>query len=331
MTYLKIALLSLISIFSLAVGQSFAQTTSTATSTPPVEPTVINSDELSLPRALNPETENAPENLDKSTTLKSIKDRGGRLIRIRLEILDRLLSRVADSKLSAEQKTKLQADIAANVTDLKALLAKIDAKTDPANARNLVKSIYTDFRIFAVFIPRVSGLMHAWFFINQIANINNSLAKVEIKIAELKAKGVTTTKMETLADQIKPILATGKEKFETAAGLLDALKPADYPGSKDTLRRVREMLKNGQKETRKSQHVISELNMLLREQYLLLNLEARHLRLNENQIKNLQKIEKRRNKILEQSEQQKNNIENQTQNLQEKLDQKIEKLEKTLK
>lgn len=324
--YLKIVFLSLISIFSLSIIPSFAQSTSTATTTPPVDPTVSQPVELPSPRSLNPETENIPESLNKLTTIEALKNKGRALVKVRLEALERLNNRIGKSKLTTEQKIKLQSDIAKNVTDLKEVLVKIEAGTDPVMVRNLVKSIYTDFRIFAVAIPRLSGLMHAWLSLDQVARVSESLAKVEIKIAELKTKGVTTTKMEALVSETKTKLGTAKLKFETAATLLEALKPVDYPGSKDTLRRVREMLKNGQKEIRKAQQVIHKLNRLLRERYLLDKLEAQRLRLKEQQLKRLQKLEERRHKILEQTEKQKERVEAQSQKLQEKLEKKLDRL-----
>lgn len=62
--------------------------------------------------------------------------------------------RAKDNHITADQANSLQADVTTNKNGLATLKTKLDAETVATAARQDVKSIYEQFRIFAVVLPR---------------------------------------------------------------------------------------------------------------------------------------------------------------------------------
>ena len=62
--------------------------------------------------------------------------------------------------IGSDQSAALQADITTNQNNLTALKTRIDADTNVQTARQDVKSIYTELRIFAVVLPRDYRKLH---------------------------------------------------------------------------------------------------------------------------------------------------------------------------
>jgi hypothetical protein len=67
---------------------------------------------------------------------------------------DKASEQVAAGHITSSQASAIQADVTSNQSGLTALKSKLDAETDATTARQDVKNIYTQFRIFAVVLPR---------------------------------------------------------------------------------------------------------------------------------------------------------------------------------
>ena len=289
MTSKKLSLsvaLSTLSLLSLAVFPALADennSSSASTASTTTIPLVVVPLDINNNAPINPSSEGSTNDLDRVTNLDTLKKKGATQIKIRLEALSKLSRRAAASKLTDAQKTQLQAEITTNVNGLTELGVKISAGSDIVAVRALVKSIYTDFRIFAVFIPRINGLMHVWLSLANIERVTLSLAETQTKIDALKDEGVDTSKMEKVMAEVKTSLGTAKTKLEAAAVTLSNIKPADYPGSNETFRRVRTIIREAQKQITKARQSVHRLNALIR---LANQAEARKLKLLERRDKN---------------------------------------------
>lgn len=258
--------LSTLSLLSLAVFPALAQDTTvlSATTTPTTIPPVVVPGDTNASGQINPSSEGTTTDIDRVSNLETLKKKGANLIKHRLDALNKLARKVTASKLTDAQKAQLLSDITANVNGLNELGVKIAAGNDVVAVRALVKSIITDFRIFAVAIPRVSGLMNVWLSLANIEQVTVSLAEAQIKIDALKVKGVDTSKMEALMIEIKTNFGIAKTKLEAAAATLTVIKPADYPSSSETFRRVRTLIREAQKQVTKARQMIHRLNALTR-------------------------------------------------------------------
>ena len=294
MTSKKLSLsvaLSTLSLLSLAVFPALADennSSSASTASTTTIPLVVVPLDINNNAPINPSSEGSTNDLDRVTNLDTLKKKGATQIKIRLEALSKLSRRAAASKLTDAQKTQLQAEITTNVNGLTELGVKISASstassTEIAATRALVKSIYTDFRIFAVFIPRVNGLMNVWLSLANIERVNLSLTLTQTKIDALKDEGVDTSKMEKVMAEVKTSLGTAKTKLEAAVVTVSNIKPADYPGSNETFRRVRTIIREAQKQITKARQSVHRLNALIR---LANQAEARKLKLLERRDKN---------------------------------------------
>lgn len=326
--------LSTLSLLSLAILPALAD--DNTTSTPPLSPTsTIQIPSVTVPaevesdNKLSPSGEGSTNDIDHVSDLDTLKRKGAVQIKIRLEALAKLSKRVAESKLTADQKTQLQTEITANVTGLTDLGTKIAAGTDLNATRALVKSIYTDFRIFAVFIPRVNGLMHVWLSLANIDRVTVSLSDVQPKIDALKAKGVDTSKMEALIVEIKNSLNTAKTKFTTAATTLSAIKPADYPGSGATFKQARALIREAEKQMNHAREAVRRLNALIRlanktEEHKNKLLERRDK--NEARKKELEEKKKGRSEFKQERKDGREEVKNKIKELRDNLKEKIKEL-----
>ncbi len=251
--------LGILSLLSLSILPVLA-----ADNTGEATPNVTVPSEVTALTELNPESEGSTHDLDSVTKLDVLQKKGQIQIKNRITALNKFVARVNASKLSETQKTQLQTDVTANLTGLTDLGSKIAAGTDVTTVRALDKSIYTDFRIYAVVIPRDTGEMQAWLGLNNLTQVLTSLANVQPKIEALKAKGVDVRQAESLVTQINTILADTKTKFETSAATLSAIKPADYPTSGTTFRQVRQIFRDAKKEVHHARQSISRLNGIMR-------------------------------------------------------------------
>lgn len=99
-----------------------------------------------------------PASLCAPTDYKCVISYGDQAIAARQSALSTLNARVterfSDHRITSADNAALTGDIAASESGLSALKTKLDADTDAGAARTDFRAIYTNFRIFAVVLPR---------------------------------------------------------------------------------------------------------------------------------------------------------------------------------
>lgn len=184
---------------------------------------------------------------------------GLQLINARVFSLTALRNKIQLNKnLTTEQKATLVADIDGNVTKLNALAAEIkNWSGDAAGLKAKVQSIYTDYRVFAVLIPKI-GLQTTLFVqSNHAAKLDEAFAKVQDKITAAGAKGIDITKWQAALDAAKAKKIDITTKITTITGLVNGLKPADYP---DTSKQI---MADGRKAVGENSKAFREINASL--------------------------------------------------------------------
>nr|BBH94169.1 hypothetical protein KTA_23680 [Thermogemmatispora argillosa] len=155
---------------------------------------------------------------------------GNQLITARLNALNTLSSRVTQQQqaghITADAASALQADIATNQNGLKSLQSKLDAETSAQAARQDVKNIFWQFRIYAVVLPRDYQQLH--FDIEKKLASKMEAAKASIEKAIAAAPASKQAQLQSLYNDFKAQLATAEAQFDTVQSTLPTLTPENY-------------------------------------------------------------------------------------------------------
>jgi septation ring formation regulator EzrA len=155
---------------------------------------------------------------------------GNQLINARLNALNTLSSRVTQQQqaghITADAASALQADIATNQNGLRSLQSKLDAETSAQAARQDVKNIFWQFRIYAVVLPRDYQQLH--FAIEQKLAARMEAAKASIEKAIAAAPSSKQAQLQSLYNDFKAQLATAEAQFDTVQSTLPTLTPENY-------------------------------------------------------------------------------------------------------
>lgn len=147
--------------------------------------------------------------------LTNLKTRADKAIDNRIAQLNRLLGRIQnDSRLSADEKSTLSANIQTDITGLTSLKAKIDADTDITVARTDVKSI-GNFKIFAVVVPQTRILITIDNLSALTLRLQGLTPKIQDLINNLKSQGKDVSGLQPLLDDINAQLSTINSKLSS--------------------------------------------------------------------------------------------------------------------
>ena len=194
---------------------AFAEETVIIPAVPIVSPVIHGADTLSLSL--------------KSESLLGLKKRGSSLIEERLSALSKNQIAITGSKtLTDAQKASLTTIINTNATGLQALQVKINAETDATSTKALVSSIYSEFRIFAIVIPKVRLEKRIYDLQNHSTKLVEAFTKVQVKINEAKEKGKDVSSWQKSLDEAKSLVTSDMSKLSSVFLKVDALKPLDY-------------------------------------------------------------------------------------------------------
>jgi hypothetical protein len=194
--------------------------------------------------ALAAPADTTPTPTTKCTAVACVQQVGDAKIAERLAALDKLAGDAQNHKaLTDQQRQTILSDVQTNKDGLSALKTKLDGETDINAARADVKTIYTQFRIFAVVIPRDRGEILLFHEQNVIARLTAGNQKITDAIQKAKDKGDDVTQLLALQADYNAKLADATTQANNAQGLVASLTPANYPGTKDTLQTYRSDLK----------------------------------------------------------------------------------------
>ena len=190
--------------------------------------------------------------------MENLKERANKEIDRRITSLNKLLSIIGRMKrLSSSQISTLQAQIQTNIDSLNTLRVKINADTDLATLRTDVKSIVTDYRIFAFFIRYIhlnAALERASNLYDKLIIIHN---KLSAKISEAQTSGKDVTALSASLSEMKTNLDTAKTSIDAAIAEIAGLNAQGYPGNTATLSDARTKLKSAHTNL-KNAHILSK-------------------------------------------------------------------------
>ncbi|MDQ2714099.1 MAG: hypothetical protein M3Z08_04255 [Chloroflexota bacterium] len=171
-----------------------------------------------------------------ATDVHCVITAGDQLIATRQSALDTLRDKVAAElkaeHINSDQANALQADIATNQHDLASLKARLDADTSVTAARQDVKNIFFEFRIFAVVLPRDYQQLH--FDIERKLDEKMQGAKAKIQQAIADAHGDKKARLTALYNDYVAHLKTAESQFDTIQTNLPTLTPANFNTTRTT-------------------------------------------------------------------------------------------------
>jgi hypothetical protein len=185
----------------------------------------------------------------KDASMARLQARAAKEVTRRIESLNKLILRISEfKKLSTTQKTSLTTQVQAEIDKLTALQIKIQADADLTTLKTDVQSIVTDYRIFALFMPKVQILGAADRLFTTADEMSSHAAMLETKINEQQTKGNDVSALQTLLTDMKAKVADAKTQGQSAIDTVSPLTPEGFPDNKTQLQSARQMIETGIKD-----------------------------------------------------------------------------------
>lgn len=188
---------------------------------------------------------------NQAAKIVKIKTRAEAEIDKRLASLNSALAKISTAKkLPESDKANFSAQIQAATSKLNALRAKIDADTDLAILRTDAKSIFNDFRVYAVFLPQIHLLAAADTMEVTADNLTTLAGKLQVRLQAAQSKGKDVSQLQTLLTDTQAKIADAKTQYSAVINEVIFLTPTSYPGSNATLKDARAKIKVGTQDLR---------------------------------------------------------------------------------
>ncbi len=152
----------------------------------------------------------------KQRKLSDVIKRADELINNRINSLNRLIARIQnDKRLTDSQKASLISDIQTNISGLNTLKAKIDADKDLQTALTDGKQIFTNFRIYAIFEPKIRLLITLNNMKDTVTRLQGLVPQIQTLIDNLKSQGKDVSGLTPLLSDISSQLSTMQTTIDT--------------------------------------------------------------------------------------------------------------------
>jgi hypothetical protein len=132
--------------------------------------------------------------------------------------LQRIITRIQKIKvITEERKTKLIADLQAQITLLENLKDKVSAATTKDELKTAVGDVKNRFVSIREIVKKMVAEILASHIDKTITKLNTIVSKLETEIASLKAKGQDTAAFEKTLTEAKDLLIQAKTKNDAGA------------------------------------------------------------------------------------------------------------------
>lgn len=181
----------------------------------------------------------------RATSFEKLNKKAAKLIEERLKALEGNKEAVEKNKaLSVENKTALTTQLSSGITAMNSLSARLASSTDATSTRAIITSMFNDYRIFGIVIPKVRLEARVYQLKAHAAKLSETFIKIQAKIDEQKAKGKDVTSWQKGLDDAKVLVAQNMFKLDGLLVKTSTLTPAVYgTTSKATIEAVNQDLK----------------------------------------------------------------------------------------
>lgn len=173
-----------------------------------------------------------------------IKTRADSQIEMRLASLNSAMTKIGEVKrLSGDQKTTFSNEIGEDINALNTLKVKIDADTDPAILKTDATAIYSDYRVYAVFLPQIHEIISTDIIEVTATNLTTIAEKLKTRIQEMQTSGKSVSDLQGFLTDMQAKIADAQTQGTTAFNEIVSLTPTSYPGSTSILKNARTKIK----------------------------------------------------------------------------------------
>lgn len=166
------------------------------------------------------------QNANQANRIANAKAKADAEIDRRVTSINNLITHIQGLKrLSDADKTNFLTKAQTEINALTTLRAKIDADTDVPTLRNDIKSIFNEYRVYALFLPQVR-ILSSVDVMGDIADAMGQLAsKLQTRINTAKSNGHDVTALQASLDDLQAKLTDAKTQYTNAENTVTGLVP----------------------------------------------------------------------------------------------------------
>lgn len=180
------------------------------------------------------------------TQLARIKTLADKQIDNRVTVLTNLLKLVQNSPhISSTDKANLTTQVQTEISSLPQLKTKIDNETDIKSVRADVQSIYQEFRVYALIVPKVNLIRVADRLATAADKLSAYADSLQQQLDDAKAKGKDTSKLQATMTDMRSQISTAKADFTAAVSKIMNVTPDQFNSDKSSVSQTRNLLKAG--------------------------------------------------------------------------------------
>jgi hypothetical protein len=161
--------------------------------------------------------------------IDTIQSRSDAEIARRLSKLNQLSAVISgDTRLSASDKNMLTSQVAGEISDLTSLRSKIAADTDLGTTRIDAQSIYTEYRVYALIVPKMWLVRTANDQSVVEAKLNTLIGKLQTRINSAAAKGKDIAALQSALNDMSTQVKAAQAISSAVAPKVLPLQPTDF-------------------------------------------------------------------------------------------------------
>lgn len=186
----------------------------------------------------------ASTNTADSTRLQTIISSGDKEISRRLTSLNNLSTKINGmTKLSSSDKASLTSEVNSTISGLNSLKTKLDGETTLTAAKADAQSIFTEYRVYAVVLPKVNLVRVADDELVTESKLTALATKLQTSINTAKTKGKDVTTLQNDLDDLNSKVSAAQAISNSVEAKVLAVQPSDYNSDHTVLSGYRDQLK----------------------------------------------------------------------------------------
>src|SRR5579862_790448 len=201
----------------------------------------------------NPPHVEAGQTQTQQQHLANIKSRGDAEINRRLTTLNSLSGKISsDSRLSSTAKTTLTAQVTSEISNLTSLKAKLDAETTLDGASADAKSIISDYRVYALIVPKILLIRTADDQLVVESKLTALAGKLQSRISQAQSSGKDVSTLTSLLSDLNSKVSASQAISSSIEQKVINLQPSDYDSDHTVLSGDRAQLQTAHEDNAKA-------------------------------------------------------------------------------
>ena len=174
------------------------------------------------------------------------------------------LGNAADRLAAARHVTDAhEADLAAildrTAAGLEALIPDINAAADMATLKTTCRSMFVDFRVYALVLPRTRLVVAADVAVAGAGKLDNVADRLESAIERAAADGHDTAEAEDKLAEMRDEIDSARDAAASVPGSIMGLTPADWNADHEVLTPARRALRSARTDLRDARRLAGEV------------------------------------------------------------------------